>query len=224
MIGEPGDVAAFRFPPVAGTLGAGASDASDGTDVMTTNKSGTLLTLPPDLPRPADDGAADHLSRMRLPEVALPATDGAWVDLSALPGRTVLYCYPRTGRPDRPQPAGWDAIPGARGCTPQSGSFRDHYAELADLHARVFGLSTQATDEQREAAERLRLPFPLLSDAAGCFTQALRLPTFEAPSMVLLRRLTMIVRDGAIEHVRYPVFPPDADASEVVAWLRANPA
>lgn len=183
-----------------------------------------LLTLPPGLPRPEDDGAADHLPGRRLPEIALPATDGSWIDLSMLPGRTVVYCYPRTARPDRLQPAGWDAIPGARGCTPQSCAFRDHFAELSDLHARVFGLSTQETEEQREAAERLHLPFPLLSDAAGCFTAALGLPTFEAEGVALLRRLTMIVRDGTIEHVRYPIFPPDEDAAEVVGWLRANPA
>lgn len=191
---------------------------------MTDNHARDPFTLPLDLPRPEDDGAADHLPGMGLPEIALPATDGSWIDLSMLPGRTVVYCYPRTGRPDRPQPAGWDAIPGARGCTPQSCAFRDHHAELADLHARVFGLSAQETEEQREAAERLRLPFPLLSDAAGCFTAALDLPTFEVEGRTLLRRLTMVVREGTIEHVRYPVFPPDEDAAEVIGWLRANPA
>ncbi len=183
-----------------------------------------LLTLPPDLPRPKDDGGADHLPGMRLPEIALPATDGAWVDLSVLPGRTVVYCYPRTGRPNRPQPAGWDAIPGARGCTPQSCAYRNHHDDLADLHARVFGLSAQPTEDQAESVQRLGLPYPLLSDAAGCFTAALRLPTFEVEGTTLLRRLTLIVRDGTIEHVRYPVFPPDEDAVVVAAWLRANPA
>jgi peroxiredoxin len=181
------------------------------------------LHLPSHLPRPKDDGAAAHLIGRPLPVIALPAIDGSWVDLSTLPGRTVVYCYPRTGRPDQPPPAGWDAIPGARGCTPQSCGFRDHHAELAAEHARVFGLSSQDTAYQREAARRLRLPFPLLSDAPGCFTAALRLPTFEADGMALLRRLTLIVRDGAVEHVRYPVFPPDADAAEVLAWLRAYP-
>jgi peroxiredoxin len=176
---------------------------------------------PPDLPRPVDDGACDHLPGMAMPAVALPSTAGRMVDLSALPpGRTVIYAYPRTGEPGKPVPEGWDAIPGARGCTPQSCAFRDHHAELAALGAGVFGLSTQTTDYQREMAERLHLPFEVLSDADFRLTEALRLPTFEAAGMRLLKRLTLIVRDGSIEHVFYPVFPPDRSAEEVLAWLR----
>ncbi len=179
-----------------------------------------VYQLPDDLPVPEDDGACDHLPGMRLPSVPLQATDGRMVDLATLPGRTVVYAYPRTGRPDHPLPDGWDAIPGARGCTPQSCAFRDHYADLQALGADVVGLSTQDTAYQREAAERLHLPFPLLSDADLALTHALRLPTFEVDGMTLTRRLTMIVRDGTIEHVFYPVFPPDRNAGEVIGWLQ----
>jgi len=156
---------------------------------------------------------------MRLPSVRLPSTGGRDVDLAGLPGTTVVYCYPRTGRPDQPSPPGWDAIPGARGCTPQSCAFRDHHGDLQALGARVFGMSTQTPAEQREAAERLHLPFELLSDERRVFAAALRLPTFEVASMTLLKRLTVIVRDGRIEKVFYPVFPPDRNAGDVVAWL-----
>jgi peroxiredoxin len=175
--------------------------------------------LPNDLPVPEDDGAADHLPGMRLPPVSLAATSGEVVDLSTLAGRTVVYCYPMTGRPDRSLPTGWDEIPGARGCTPQSCSFRDHHAELRALGASVFGLSTQDTDYQSEAATRLHLPFALLSDADLAFARALGLPTFEVDGMVLLKRLTLVIDEGWIEKVFYPVFPPDRSAEEVVEWL-----
>ena len=175
--------------------------------------------LPNDLPVPEDDGAADHLPGMRLPSVPLTSTSGEIVDLSALPGRTVVYCYPMTGRPDRSLPAGWDEIPGARGCTPQTCSFRDHHAELRSLGASVFGSSTQDTEYQREAATRLHLPFALLSDSDLAFAGALGLPTFEVDGMVLLKRLTLVIDEGWIEKVFYPVFPPDRSAEEVVEWL-----
>ena len=175
--------------------------------------------LPNNLPAPEDDGAADHLPGMRLPPVSLASTSGGVVDLSALPGRTVVYCYPMTGRPDRSLPTGWDEIPGARGCTPQSCSFRDHHAELRALGAGVFGLSTQDTDYQREAATRLHLPFALLSAADLAFAGALGMPTFEVEGMVLLKRLTLVIDEGWIEKVFYPVFPPDRSAEEVVEWL-----
>ena len=175
--------------------------------------------LPNDLPVPEDDGAADHLPGMRLPSVPLASTSGEIVDLSALPGRTVVYCYPMTGSPDRSLPAGWDEIPGARGCTPQSCSFRDHHAELRSLGASVFGSSTQDTEYQREAATRLHLPFALLSDSDLAFAGALGLPTFEVDGMVLLKRLTLVIDEGWIEKVFYPVFPPDRSAEEVVEWL-----
>ena len=175
--------------------------------------------LPNDLPVPEDDGAADHLPGMRLPSVPLASTSGEIVDLSALPGRTVVYCYPMTGRPDRSLPEGWDEIPGARGCTPQSCSFRDHHAELRSLGASVFGSSTQDTEYQREAATRLHLPFALLSDSDLALAGALGLPTFEVDGMVLLKRLTLVIDEGWIEKVFYPVFPPDRSAEEVVAWL-----
>ena len=178
-----------------------------------------LYTVPEGIPEPADDGACDHLPGMRLPSVSLASTEGDPVDLSALDGKTVVYCYPMTGRPDRELPPGWDEIPGARGCTPQSCSFRDHHAELRALGARVFGLSTQDTAYQREAVERLHLPFGLLSDEKLEFAEALDLPTFEAEGMTLIKRLTLVIEDGEIRHVFYPVFPPGRNAEEVVAWL-----
>ncbi len=175
--------------------------------------------LPEDLPAPEDDGACDHLPDMRLPTVQLGSTSGEAVDLSSLTGTTVLYCYPMTGRPDLELPEGWDQIPGARGCTPQSCAFRDHHAELGDLGARVFGLSAQNTDYQREAKERLHLPFELLSDERLEFAEALGLPTFEAGGMRLVKRLTLILEDGRVSKVFYPVFPPDENAEEVIGWL-----
>ncbi len=180
-----------------------------------------LNELPSDLPRPVDDGACDHLVGLALPHIQLASTSGRMVDMGALgAGRTVIYCYPRTGVPGENLPDGWDAIPGARGCTPQSCGFRDHAAELSGLGAGLFGLSTQGTDHQREMAERLHLPFDVLSDEGLLFTPALRLPVFEACGMRLIKRLTLIVKDNTIEHVFYPVFPPDESASQVVHWLR----
>ena len=182
------------------------------------------MALPADLPEPADDGAADHLAETTLPSLALPATDGTTVDLAGLRGRTIVYAYPRTGRPGQPSlTEDWDAIPGARGCTPETCGFRDHHDELAGLCAAVFGLSTQKTGYQRELAERLRLPFALLSDVELGLTRALRLPTFEVAGETLLKRLTLALRDGLVEHVWYPVFPPDRHAGEVLSWLRSNP-
>lgn len=179
----------------------------------------SVYELPEDLPVPVDDGASDHLLGMRLPLVPLISTAGRVVDLAGLPGRTVVYCYPRTGRPGVESPKGWDEIPGARGCTPQSCAFRDHHEELRALGARVFGLSTQTTGDQQEAVERLHLPFELLSDAGLSFAGALRLPTFEVESMTLLKRLTLIISGGRVEKVFYPVVPPDKNAEEVIAWL-----
>jgi peroxiredoxin len=183
-------------------------------------RSDNLHELPKDLPVPQDDGACSHLTGMKLPQVALVTTAGQRVDLSALKGRTVVYIYPRTGRPDQEVPTGWNAIPGARGCTPQSCAFRDHFEELKRAGAaHVYGLSTQDSAYQREAVERLHLPFDLLSDEKLELAQALRLPTFEVDGMTLIKRLTLIARDGAIEKVFYPVFPPDRNAGDVLRWL-----
>lgn len=178
-----------------------------------------LHEVPQGIPAPEDDGACDHLQGMLLPSVSLGSTSGELVDLSTLAGTTVVYCYPLTGSPDGDLPQGWDEIPGARGCTPQSCSFRDHHAELEALNARVFGLSTQDTAYQREAAERLHLPFALLSDEELEFARALNLPTFEADGMTLIKRLTLVVEGGRIETVFYPVFPPGENAERVVGWL-----
>jgi peroxiredoxin len=181
------------------------------------------MALPADLPVPRDDGAADHLRGAALPAVPLPATDGLTVDLSALLGRTIVYAYPRTGEPGRPALVDdWDSIPGARGCTPESCGFRDHHAELAALGARVFGLSTQDTDYQQRAVDNLSLPFPLLSDAGLALVQAASLPTFDAAGQTLLKRLTLVIDDGVVTHLWYPVFPPDRHAEDVLAWLRGQ--
>jgi len=178
--------------------------------------------LPPDIPVPQDDGAASHLAGMALPELALPATDGSTVDLSKLKGRTVVYIYPRTGVPGVDLPPGWNAIPGARGCTPQSCGFRDHAGELQRLGvAQLYGLSTQDTVYQREAASRLHLPFAILSDEKLALTKALKLPTFTAAGMTLLKRMALVIDDGVITKAFYPVFPPDKNAEEVIAWLQA---
>jgi peroxiredoxin len=179
--------------------------------------------LPTDIPAPQDDGAARHLTGLKLPSIPLSATDGANVDLSALKGLTVVYIYPRTGVPGQPSPDGWDAIPGARGCTPQSCSFRDHFAELKQLGvAQLYGLSTQDSDYQREAANRLHLPFPVLSDSELALAQAIKLPTFTVVGMILLKRMALVIENGVITKVFYPVFPPDKNAEEVVAWLRGS--
>ena len=173
------------------------------------------------LPAPIDDGAARHLEGTQLADVPLRATDGRIVSLASLPGRVVVFAYPRTGRPGEPALVEtWDQIPGARGCTPQTCGFRDlHGALIAAGAAHVFGLSTQATEDQREAVDRLHLPFALLSDAELALTRALALPTFEVAGLTLIKRLAMIIDDGRIAKVFYPVFPPDQNAHEVIAWL-----
>ena len=177
--------------------------------------------LPPDIPAPDDDGGAQHLPGMKVADLALPATSGAVVNLARLAGRTALYIYPRTGVPGVDLPPGWNDIPGARGCTPQSCGFRDHFAELKGLGvSHLFGLSTQDTDYQREAAERLHLPFAILSDDGLSVTRAMRLPTFTVAGITLLKRMALVIDDGVIAKVFYPVFPPDRNAAEVVAWLR----
>ena len=179
--------------------------------------------LPPGIPVPQDDGAARHLAGMTLPDLALPATNGSAVNLARLKGRTVVYIYPRTGVPGVDAPPGWDDIPGARGCTPQSCSFRDHFAELKAFGvARVFGLSTQDTAYQREAATRLHLPFAILSDEKFALTKALKLPTFTTSGMTLLKRMAWVIDEGKTTKVFYPVFPPDQSAAEVIAWLQAS--
>ena len=175
------------------------------------------------IPAPADDGKAAHLQGAPLPEVTLSATTGGSVTLCDLRGTTVIYIYPMTGRPDRDLPAGWNDIPGVRGCIPQSCAFRDRHAELTTLGAdHIFGLSAQNTAYQLEAATRLHLPFPLLSDSAGVARDAMRLPTLIAEGERLLKRLTLIARDGVIVQTFYPVFPPDQDATNVADWLQRN--
>jgi peroxiredoxin len=180
--------------------------------------------LPQDVPVPVDDGACDHLPGKVLPQIPLRSTSGSAVVLADVPGRVIVYCYPRTGRPDQDPLPGWNQIPGARGCTPQSCAFRDRHAQLKALAVRVYGLSTQATDEQREAVARLGLPFELLSDLGLTFTKALQLPTFEIASTTFIKRLTLVAAGGRIEKVFYPVFPPDANAGQVVEWLLSKEA
>ena len=179
--------------------------------------------LPSNIPVPHDDGAADHLAGAKLPDLALPATQGLPINLSKLKARTVVYNYPRTGVPGVDPPAGWDQIPGARGCTPQSCSFRDHFGELKKLGvAQLFGLSTQDTTYQQEAATRMHLPFAVLSDEKLALTKALKLPTFTAAGMTLLKRMALVTDDGMIVKAFYPVFPPDKNAEVVIAWLQSK--
>ena len=183
-----------------------------------------LNQLPTDLPIPQDDGAADHLVGMHLPAISLATTTASRFNLGESKGRLVIYCYPMTGQPNVALPEGWDQIPGARGCTPQSCSFRDHYQELRALGAEVVGLSVQSTEYQQEMADRLHLPFPVLSDVDYRLQQALRLPTFVAAGMTLLKRVTLIVNNGVIEAVHYPIFPSDSDPVWVMSYLKNNPA
>jgi len=179
-----------------------------------------FYALPPNLPVPVDDGACRHLSGMRVPAIVLLSTANRRVNMAEQARkRTVVFCYPRTGAPGQPVPKSWDQIPGARGCTPESCGFRDHYKELRELKVQVFGLSTQTTEYQQEMVARLHLPFEVLSDAGFAFTDALRLPTFEFEGVRLLKRLSLILADGKIEKVFYPVFPPDKHAEQVVEWL-----
>lgn len=190
---------------------------------MSENKS---FPLPDDLPEPEDDRAADHLPGTTVPSVPLSATDGTTVDLSALSGWTVVYCYPKTGRPDENvTPDSWEEIPGARGCTPEACGFRDHYQELRERGiSEAFGLSLQSTDYQREARNRLELPFELLSDSRLELTDRLRLPSFTVADERFLKRLTLVLSNGRIKHIFYPVFPPDEHAEEVIRWLEMDPS
>ncbi|MGL5062717.1 MAG: peroxiredoxin [Microcoleus sp.] len=185
-------------------------------------KNENLYQLPQNLPVPVDDGAANHLLGLQLPSITLISTAGILVDLASISGRTVVYCYPLTGRPDAELPKGWNEIVGARGCTPQTCAFREYHRELQALGAGCFGLSAQSTEYQQEAVRRLHLPFELLSDSQLMFANALGLPTFEVESMTLIKRLTLILGNGCIEKVFYPVFPPDRNAEQVIDWLSQN--
>jgi peroxiredoxin len=181
-----------------------------------------LSQLPTDLPIPEDDGSTNHLKGMKLPQISLQATNGKTIHLGDIKGKLVIYCYPMTGQPNVALPHGWDQIPGARGCTPQSCSFRDHYQELQALSAEVVGLSVQSTEYQKEMADRLHLPFPVVSDAKYQFQKALNLPTFEAAGMTLLKRVTFIANNGVIEAVHYPIFPSDSDPAWVMDYLKIH--
>ena len=183
-------------------------------------------SLPPNLPAPEDDGAAEHLTGLAMPSVRLASTLGGEVDLAAAaagPGRLVVYVYPRTGKPGEPLIEGWDEIPGARGCTPQNAAFRDHVTDFAAFGATLLGVSAQSPDDQAEFAAREAIPYPLLSDEGLELVRALKLPTFEAGGLTLYRRITLVVRAGTIEHVFYPVFPPDQNAGDVLGWLAGAP-
>ena len=178
--------------------------------------------LPKNLPIPEDDGATNHLIGMRLPRVSLKATNGVIIHLGDIEGKVVIYCYPMTGQPNVALPEGWDQIPGARGCTPQSCAYRDHYQELQSLGAEVIGLSVQTTEYQKEMAERLHLPFPVVSDAEYQFQKALNMPTFIAAGASLLKRVTLIANHGVIDAVHYPIFPSDSDAAWVINYLKSH--
>jgi peroxiredoxin len=192
--------------------------------MVSTNQPNLLEVDWSKIPAPKDDGAARHLTGTTVPDIALAATDGSQVSLANIPGRVVVFAYPRTGVPGQVSLVDdWDMIPGARGCTPQTCAFRDlHKVLIAAGAACVLGLSTQDTAYQREAAERLHLPFPLLSDEKLALSKALRLPTMEVAGMTLIKRLAMVIDDAKITKVFYPVFPPDRNAGDVLAWLEQN--
>jgi peroxiredoxin len=181
-----------------------------------------LNQLPIDLPIPQDDGSTNHLKGMKLPNISLNATNGKTVNLGEIKGKLVIYCYPMTGQPNVALPDGWDQIPGARGCTPQSCSFRDHYQELQALGSELVGLSVQSTEYQKEMADRLHLPFPVVSDVNYQFQKALNMPTFVAAGMTLLKRVTLIANNGVIEAVHYPIFPSDSDPAWVIDYLKGH--
>jgi len=182
-----------------------------------------VYEIPTGLPIPQDDGSTDHLKGLRLPNVSLKATDGTTINFGDIFSRLVIYCYPMTGQPNVALPDGWDQIPGARGCTPQSCSFRGHYQELQALGAEVIGLSVQTTEYQKEMVDRLHLPFPVVSDADYQFQKALNMPTFVAAGMTLLKRVTLIANHGVIEAVHYPIFPSDSDPGWVIDHLKRHP-
>lgn len=183
-----------------------------------------VYEIPSNLPIPTDDGSTDHLKGLRLPNVSLAATNGTTINLGEIKGKLVIYCYPMTGQPNVALPDGWDQIPGARGCTPQSCSFRDHYNELQTLGAEVLGLSVQTTEYQKEMVDRLHLPFPVVSDSDYRFQRALNMPTFVASGMTLLKRVTLIVSNGVIQAVHYPIFPSDSDPIWVIDYLKRHQA
>src|SRR5262245_38654423 len=204
-----------------GLLGLPLAVAMKHPIVQAAQQATNLNQLPPNLPRPQDDGGARHLKGMAIPDLALPSTANRTVNLSRIAApRIVIYAYPMTGQPGKALPKDWDSIPGARGCTPETCGFRDHHKDLAKLHAEVFGISTQDTPYQQEMVTRLEVPFEVLSDEKLAFAHALELPTFDVEGMTLLKRLTLVVRNNRIEHVFYPVFPPDTHAEEVIAWLK----
>ena len=182
----------------------------------------TYEELPSNLPVPIDDGACDHLVGMQFPDRILKSTSGENVNLSRIEGRVVIYCYPMTGKPGVPLPESWDEIPGARGCTPQSCSFRDYHAELSELGAEVYGMSTQTYEYQQEMAERLHLPFQVISDSNLEFCRAMKIPTFNVDGNTLMKRVTMISYNGSIEAVHYPVFPSDSDPKWVIQYLESK--
>jgi peroxiredoxin len=197
--------------------------AATGNAQVKKGRTDNIYELPKNLPVPVDDGACNRLTGMAVPSLALHSTKGRGVDLSKVNSpRTVVYAYPRTGEPDKDPPPGWNEIPGARGCTPETCAFRDHYKEMKALGAEVFGMSTQTTEYQREMVHRLHVPFEVLSDADLKLTKELRLPTFSVEGMTLIKRLTLVIRDGKIEKVFYPVFPPDQHVQVVKAWLESH--
>ncbi len=190
---------------------------------LSSARTDNIYKLPENLPIPIDDGACNHLLYKKLPSVELVATDGTKINLSMLKKSVILFCFPRTGCPDKNPPLGWNDIAGARGCTPQTCSFRDLYTEFKDLDVLVFGVSTQDTDYQQEVYQRLKLPFQLLSDSNFELTKILTLPTFEIGDMTLIKRLTIIAdRTGVIQKVFYPVFPPTVNATDSLSWLKSK--
>jgi len=182
-----------------------------------------LSVLPPNLPIPVDDGSCVHLLQKTIPDISLPNQDGIYLKLKRdVSFRIVLYCYPMTGNPQKSLPANWSNIPGARGCTPQTCSFRDNYDELIKHNAIPIGLTTQTVPELKEMVTRLLIPFDVVSDSELMFSKALSLPTFNIKDSVFIQRLTIIIEKSIIQRVFYPIFPPDLHIYEVLDWLKKN--
>lgn len=179
-----------------------------------------LNELPQDLPVPVDDGACSHLLGTEIPSIALNSTSGGFIDVSTIKGLAVMFFYPMNGRPDAPPMTGWNDIPGARGCTPQSNSYRDNYLNLKNLAVKTYGISSQPLADQKEAKNRLKLPFELLNDSEFLLTKALNLPTFTYHNSIYIKRLTIIVDNGIIKKTYYPVFPPNENVLDVINWVK----
>ncbi|VAW52529.1 Alkyl hydroperoxide reductase subunit C-like protein [hydrothermal vent metagenome] len=181
-----------------------------------------LYQLPEGLPVPVDDGACNHLEGAPFPSMLITVTPHATYDFSKEKGINIIFFYPMIGHPDSLPMTGWNEIPGARGCTPQALSYKNYFRQITKLGVRLFGASSQALKEQNDAIDRLKLPFELINDSSFLLSNALKLPTFQFNEIKMIKRLTLVVVDGVIKKVFYPVFPPNKNVDDVIVWLKEN--